>query len=273
MGWRSAVVDRTIFAGAIIASRWISKLWIFLVGISGTSSLVATVTTITTVILIRILDADLVILSAALEAGAAHLCPIISRLCTASGGLFTLGTAATIAEEAQVLHGLAFGWRDGESRNNTDDEGKLHDGMLISKCGVRGIINKSINRCEHKRKREVSPKHVASCPPGNGWIDEADGQTDISQRNVIVVPVFAWPSILRPPTFASPSIAKLDASCRKCTDSYVAWPAWPTTLADIFRWREMARPSARRKSEGRMRQGQMLSHPPAPSRTKYTRCG
>ena len=85
------------------------------------------------ILIILILDADLVILSAALEAGAAHLCPTISRLCTAIGGLFTLGTAATIAEEAQVLYGLAFGWRDGESRNNADDEGKLHDGMLISK--------------------------------------------------------------------------------------------------------------------------------------------
>ena len=72
--------------------------WILLVGISG--SLVATITTIATGTLI--LDAVLALVSAALEAGAAHLCPIISRLCTAIGGLFTLGTAATIAEETKV---------------------------------------------------------------------------------------------------------------------------------------------------------------------------
>ena len=149
MGWRSAVVARTIIAGAIIASRYNLLAPRALVGavlgaaargpagleavVIGSEGAVRGAYHLILVIRILILDADLVILSAALEAGAAHLCPIISRLCTAIGGLFTLGTAATIAEEAQVLYGLAFGWRDGESRNNADDEGKLHDGMLISK--------------------------------------------------------------------------------------------------------------------------------------------
>ena len=88
MSWRkqthahalTAIQLKALFAAAITA---VVLLVIIVV-------LVATITTL-------ILDAVLALVSAALEAGAAHLCPIIFRLCTAIGGFFTLGTAATIA--------------------------------------------------------------------------------------------------------------------------------------------------------------------------------
>ena len=52
---------------------------------------------------IIVLDAVLALLSAALEAGAADIGPIISRLGATIGGLFSLGTAASLAKETQTL--------------------------------------------------------------------------------------------------------------------------------------------------------------------------
>mmetsp|Transcript_16164 Transcript_16164/g.46422 ORF Transcript_16164/g.46422 Transcript_16164/m.46422 type:complete len:309 (+) Transcript_16164:1423-2349(+) len=60
---------------------------------------------VTIIVLVLVLDAVLAILSPALEAGATELGPIISRLCTAINGLFSLGTAAGIAEETWMLCG------------------------------------------------------------------------------------------------------------------------------------------------------------------------